>query len=86
MTYGSDVFAMTFGDPEGRSDPMNMVFPKVVVMLMVLMVTAMMKTDHYHFHDHGKNDDKDRADNEEDKSYVPEVKAVRNSDNSNDDR
>merc|ERR1712037_740799 len=29
MTYGSDVFAMTFGDPEGRSDPMNMVFPKV---------------------------------------------------------
>merc|ERR1712038_1432357 len=28
MTYGSDVFAMTFGDPEGRSDPMNMVFPK----------------------------------------------------------
>ena len=86
MTYGSDVFAMTFGDPEGRSDPMNMVFPKVVVMLMVLMVTAKMKTDHYHFHDHGKNDDKDRADNEEDKSYVPEVKAVRNSDNSNDDR
>jgi len=29
MTYGSDVFAMTFGDPEGRSDPMNVVFPKV---------------------------------------------------------
>jgi hypothetical protein len=29
MTYGSDVFAMAFGDPEGRSDPMNMVFPKV---------------------------------------------------------
>merc|ERR1711990_1413603 len=29
MTYGSDVFAMTFGNPEGRSDPMNMVFPKV---------------------------------------------------------
>merc|ERR1712179_864536 len=29
MTYGSDVFAMTFGDPEDRADPMNMVFPKV---------------------------------------------------------
>merc|ERR1719343_1469125 len=29
MTYGSDVLAMTFGDPEDRSDPMNMVFPKV---------------------------------------------------------
>merc|ERR1712228_1121059 len=29
MTYGSDVFAMTFGDPEGRSDPMNVVFPKM---------------------------------------------------------
>merc|ERR1719486_1274010 len=28
-TYGWDVLSMTFGDPEGRSDPMNMVFPKV---------------------------------------------------------
>merc|ERR1712020_60970 len=28
-TYGWDVFAMTFGDPEGRADPMNVVFPKV---------------------------------------------------------
>ena len=33
MTYGSDVFAMTFGDPEGRSDPMNMVFPKVMMVV-----------------------------------------------------
>ena len=41
MTYGSDVFAMTFGDPEGRSDPMNMVFPKVMMLAMV----------HRHFHD-----------------------------------
>ena len=38
MTYGSDVFAMTFGDPEGRSDPMNMVFPKVMMVMMVLMM------------------------------------------------
>lgn len=29
MNYGWDVLAMTTGDPEGRSDPMNMVFPKV---------------------------------------------------------
>ena len=41
MTYGSDVFSMTFGDPEGRSDPMNMVFPKVM-MLVVIMVMVMV--------------------------------------------
>ena len=41
MTYGSDVFAMTFGDPEGRSDPMNMVFPKVMMVMMVMMVLMM---------------------------------------------
>ena len=29
LDYGSKVFEMTMGDPEGRSDPMNMVFPKV---------------------------------------------------------
>jgi len=29
MNYGWDVLKMTTGDPEGRSDPMNMVFPKV---------------------------------------------------------
>jgi len=29
MNYGWDVLEMTAGDPEGRSDPMNMVFPKV---------------------------------------------------------
>ena len=43
MTYGSDVFAMTFGDPEGRSDPMNVVFPKVmmvVILVMVVMTTT----------------------------------------------
>ena len=38
MTYGSDVFAMTFGDPEGRSDPMNVVFPKVMMVVMLVMV------------------------------------------------
>ena len=41
MTYGSDVFAMTFGDPEGRSDPMNMVFPKVVMVIMIILVISM---------------------------------------------
>merc|ERR1719315_529866 len=29
MTYGWDVLEMTAGNPEERSDPMNMVFPKV---------------------------------------------------------
>lgn len=29
MTYGMDSFEMTYSDPETRSDPMNMVFPKV---------------------------------------------------------
>jgi len=29
MTYGSDVLAMTFNDPETRTDPMDKVFPKV---------------------------------------------------------
>ena len=37
MTYGSDVFAMTFGDPEGRSDPMNMVFPKVMIVTVLVI-------------------------------------------------
>ena len=43
MTYGSDVFAMTFGDPEGRSDPMNMVFPKVVMVIMVMLKIVSVK-------------------------------------------
>ena len=42
MTYGSDVFAMTFGDPEGRSDPMNVVFPKVMMVMMVMMVVMVV--------------------------------------------
>jgi hypothetical protein len=29
MNYGSDVLAMTMGNPEDRADPMNIVFPKV---------------------------------------------------------
>merc|ERR1712130_309622 len=33
MTYGSDVFAMTFGDPEGRSDPLNIINEKIYVFL-----------------------------------------------------
>ena len=41
MTYGSDVFAMTFGDPEGRSDPMNMVFPKVLMVMLVISMLAL---------------------------------------------
>ena len=45
MTYGSDVFAMTFGDPEGRSDPMNVVFPKVMmVVILVILVMVVMTT------------------------------------------
>ena len=42
MTYGSDVFAMTFGDPEGRSDPMNVVFPKVMMVVMVMIVVILV--------------------------------------------
>ena len=42
MTYGSDVFAMTFGDPEGRSDPMNVVFPKVMMVVILVMVVVIL--------------------------------------------
>ena len=34
LDYGSEVFEMTMGDPEGRSDPMNMVFPKVLIAII----------------------------------------------------
>ena len=34
LDYGSKVFEMTMGDPEGRSDPMNMVFPKVPITIL----------------------------------------------------
>ena len=34
LDYGSKVFEMTMGDPEGRSDPMNMVFPKVPIAII----------------------------------------------------
>ena len=82
MTYGSDVFAMTFGNPEGRSDPMNMVFPKVTMtmltmMAMMEMITVIMviggndvNDNSYRPHEHGlpqgDNDDDGGSDNNND--------------------
>ena len=69
MTYGSDVFAMTFGDPEGRSDPMNMVFPKVLMVILVIsmlvLVVFIMFIDHPLLGD---------------EVHVPQVRTIRNGD------
>ena len=69
MTYGSDVFAMTFGDPEGRSDPMNMVFPKV--MTVMLMISMLVLVVFIMFIDHPLLGDE---------VHVPQVRTFRNCD------
>merc|ERR1711963_99886 len=72
MTYGSDVFAMTFGDPEGRSDPMDMVFPKVVlVMLVMLMISMLVLVVLIRIIDHPLSGDE---------VHVPQVRTFRNCD------
>ena len=37
-TYGSQVWSISEMDPENRSDPMNLVFPKVCIFFMLFTI------------------------------------------------